>query len=150
MNHRLRLLVPALTGAAVLSIGVAAAASALGADTSPSPEPSTAGTGRTAASGPAFPSVGDPSPVGWGSTYQAPLPGSGIDVTKDIPGLNVPYGAATGGLFASVPDPASGYVQTSASNHPPAVGEIDSFLANDGHEYYRVVNRGPHGTTYSH
>lgn len=97
------------------------------------------------------PKTGDPSPAGWGSTYQPPQAGSGIDTTKLIPGLTATYGAASGGLFPSPPtDPASGYVAVSATNQIPAVGEIDSFLASDGNVYYRVVNRSPQGVTYSH
>ena len=97
------------------------------------------------------PRVGDSSPAGGGTIYQLPLAGSGIDPSKNIPGLSVPYGAATGGLFPSPPtDPTSGYVQLSATNQRPSIGEIDSYMSSDGHIYYRVVNRGHGVVTYSH
>ena len=140
MSRRFPLLLPLVSAAIFVPVGIAAAE----------------GGGRSAsgavasAPAPAAPR-GLGSDAGWGSVLEPPRPGSGIDTTKVVPGLTATYGAATGGLFASPPtNPASGYVAEDSSHHPPAVGEIHSFLASDGKSYYRVVNRTPSGVTYSH
>jgi hypothetical protein len=144
VNRRLLFIAPLGAAAALIPIGLA---SASGYGQSGDPAPAVR-TGKAPA--PRLPSPGEQSAVGWGSSYQPPLPGSGIDTSKLVPGLTVTYGAATGGLFPSAPSADSGYVPVSTTNHPPARGEIDGFLGNDGHTYYRVVNRGPNGVTYSH
>jgi hypothetical protein len=142
MSRRFLLLLPIAGAAVLLPVGIAAAHSGDRAGARVG--------GQSAPQAPAAPR-GVGSDAGWGSVLEPPRPGSGIDTTKLIPGLTVTYGAATGGLFASPPtNPASGYVSADAHNKPPAVGEIDSFLSSDGKTYYRVVNRTPTGTSYSH
>src|SRR5258708_21102344 len=113
MNRHFVAVVPLAVAAGIIPFGLASAQSG---PSGPS------GRSRVGAvQGPRTPSVGNPSPVGWGSTYQAPRPGSGVDTTKTIPGLTATYGAATGGLFPSPPsDPASGFSQESPTEHPPA------------------------------
>jgi hypothetical protein len=135
MSRRFLLLLPIAGAAVLLPVGIAAAK----------------GSGHATPPAAPTPPRGAGSDAGWGSVLEPPRPGSGIDTTKLVPGLTATYGAATGGYFASPPtNPASGYVAEDSSHHPPAVGEIHSFLASDGKSYYRVVNRTPTGVTYSH
>jgi len=150
MKRRLWLIAPAATIAVLMPVGVAVA-QGRGPARADGERVGASGSAGPSVPAPNLPSVGDPSPAGWGSTYEPPTPGSGIDTSKLVPGLTATYGAATGGLFSSPPaNPASGYVAESGANHPPSVGEIDIYLASDGHQYYRVVNRSSTGTTYSH
>ena len=141
ISHRLLLLLPLASAAALIPVGVAAARGDGHAPTS-----------QSSLSPPVAPlGVGSPTAAGFGSVMEPPRPGSGIDTSRLVPGLTATYGAATGGLFASPPsNPASGYVAEGGQNQPPAVGEIDSYLASDGHTYYRVVNRAQTGVTFSH
>lgn len=139
-HRRLLLLIPAAGAAALIPIGAAFAREGRH-QTTPSPS----GVATVPAS------AGDPSAAGWGSVLEAPRAGSAINTSQLVPGLNVTYGAASNGLLSSPPtNSAGGFVAEDASNHPPSVGEIDSFLASDGRMYYRVVNRAAGGVTYSH